>query len=72
MSQMRVTDDPRDEIVADGLETIEDARAFLSVSRTTLYQLMDTGKIAFVRFGRNRRIPRRALMDFAKEQLVVA
>jgi excisionase family DNA binding protein len=64
--------DAREQLVADGLLGIEDARKFLSCSRSTLYGLMDSGKIKFLKVGRNRRIPRRALLEFASAQLVGA
>lgn len=40
-----------------GLARIADAQAFLQVSRTTVYLLMDSGELAYVKLGRNRRIP---------------
>jgi excisionase family DNA binding protein len=50
--------------------TVEEARQFLRVSRSTMYELMDSGQVAYVRFGRNRRVPRRALITFATSGLV--
>jgi excisionase family DNA binding protein len=60
----------REMIVADGLLNIEEAKAFLKVSRSTLYLLMDTNQLAYVKLGRSRRVPRRALIDFASGGLV--
>jgi excisionase family DNA binding protein len=62
--------DARQGMLVDGLVGIEEGRRFLSVSRSTLYGLMDSGQLAYVKFGRNRRIPRRALIAFAEAQLV--
>ena len=58
---------PQDQadLVADGLVTVQQAALFLSVSRSKLYELMDRGDLKFVKLGRSRRIPRRALIDLA-------
>ena len=56
-------------LVADGLMTIREAAEFLSVSRTTLYQLMDQGLLCFVKLGWCRRIPRRAVVELAAREL---
>ena len=53
------------ELVADGLLSIDEACEFLSVGRSTLYELMDAGKLPFTKIGRSRRIPRRALVELA-------
>lgn len=53
------------EVVADGLLTIEDAMQFLAVSRATVYAIMDAGHLAYVKVGRCRRIPRKALVAYA-------
>jgi excisionase family DNA binding protein len=60
----------REAMVSDGLLTVEEARRFLSVSRSTIYELMDTGALPYVRFGRMRRVPRRALVEFSTKGLV--
>jgi excisionase family DNA binding protein len=54
----------------DGLLTVDEARQFLRASRSTVYALMDSGDLAYVKFGRNRRIPRRALIEFATSNLI--
>ncbi len=43
------------------LLTIREAAARLGVSRTMLYSLMDTGAIAYVRVGADRRISEAAI-----------
>jgi excisionase family DNA binding protein len=57
------------ETVADGLLTIVDAARLLAVSRSYLYQVMDRGELPHVKLGRARRIPRRALLEFAASRL---
>lgn len=49
--------------------TLSEAIAFLRLSRSTLYALMDGGDLAYVRIGRTRRIPKRALVDLAATHL---
>ena len=56
-------------LVADGLMTVSEAAAFLSLSRATLYTLMDRGELPFVKLGRSRRIPRRAVIQLAARAL---
>jgi excisionase family DNA binding protein len=56
-------------IVEDGLETIEGARQFLRLSRSAIYQLMESGELPFVKLGKARRIPRKALVDLANRCL---
>ena len=57
------------ELVADGLLTVREAAEFLRLSRSALYRLMDRGALPFVKLGRNRRIPRRALVELAARGL---
>lgn len=63
-------------ILADGLLSVGDACRFLRCSRSFLYALMGKGEIGFVSLsqtpGRSmRRIPRRALVEFAAGRLTV-
>ena len=60
---------PTQALVQDGLLTVPEAIAFLRLSRSTLYSLMDVGELAYIRIGRARRIPRRALVDLAATHL---
>jgi excisionase family DNA binding protein len=57
-------------LVADGLMTVLQAAKFLGLSRAKVYQLMDQGLLAYVKIGRSRRIPRRALVELAAQHLV--
>lgn len=61
--------DANEALVGDGLMTLSEAIAFLRLSRSTLYALMDGGDLAYVRIGRTRRIPKRALVDLAATHL---
>ncbi len=55
----------QDELVADGLVSPDEAMRFLSISRPTLNRLLAEGTLPTVRLVTTRRIPRRALLDFA-------
>ncbi len=56
-------------IVEGGLVTVAAAAAFLSVARSTIYVLMGCGDLPFLKIGRGRRIPRRALVSYAVARL---
>ncbi len=57
------------ELVADGLLSVAEACRLLSISRSFLYAQMDAGELPYCRLGRSRRIPRRALLDYAARHL---
>ena len=57
------------ELVADGLLTVRETAAFLHLSRSKIYELMDAGELCFAKLGRSRRIPRRAVIELAARQL---
>jgi excisionase family DNA binding protein len=60
---------PRSELVADGLLTVVEACKMLAVSRSFLYAAMDNGALSYVKLGRARRIPRRALIEYVARRL---
>ena len=57
------------ELVADGLLTINECAAFLRISRSKVYQLMDAGVLSYAKLGRSRRIPQRAVIDVAAQAI---
>ena len=59
----------RTDLVADGLLTVREAAGFLRLSRSTIYLFMDRGELVFVKLGRSRRIPKRALVELAARGL---
>jgi excisionase family DNA binding protein len=59
----------RTELVADGLMRVAEAAEFLGLSRAGVYQLMGRGELPFVKIGRARRVPRRAVLRLASEAL---
>ncbi len=56
---------------SDGFIDVAGASDFLKLSRATIYSLMERGEIPYAKFGKSRRIPRRALQEFAEKNLVV-
>jgi excisionase family DNA binding protein len=52
-------------LVHDGLNRIDEAAEFLGLSRSQIYALMEAQELVYVKIGRSRRIPRRALIEFA-------
>jgi excisionase family DNA binding protein len=63
-------DEGREALVADGLDRIAEPQGFLGLSRASIYSLMDQGQLPYVKIGRARRIPRRALIQFAAQNVV--
>jgi excisionase family DNA binding protein len=57
--------------VADGLTSGPEAAHFLSLSRSTLYELMDDRQLRYVKLGRARRLPWRAVCELAPANLRV-
>ncbi len=57
------------DLVQDGLAGLGEAVRFLGVSRSTIYVLMESGQLPYVKIGRARRIPRRALVRLAAENI---
>lgn len=65
---------PAESLVSDGLVSVRAACAFLNLSRTKLWAMMDAGQIPYVYadgFGNaSRRIPRKALVAWAASRLL--
>lgn len=64
----------KEAILIDGLLSVTDAAKWLGVHRTTIWDMMDSGELVFCHApGRGalaRRIPKRALMNWAANRLV--
>jgi excisionase family DNA binding protein len=54
----------------DGFATILEAARFLRLGRSSVYRLMDEGKLGYAKFGKSRRIPWRVLRAYAEGCLV--
>ncbi|NRA03543.1 MAG: helix-turn-helix domain-containing protein [Myxococcales bacterium] len=62
---------PVNESDAPLLLTPEQAARYLSVGRTTIYDLIRSGDLASVKIGRLRRIPRVAIKQWLADQLAL-
>jgi excisionase family DNA binding protein len=62
----------REELIQDGLAKVDEASKFLRIGRSKLYQEMDAGRLAYAKIGRSRRIPWRAVRQFAADSLMLA
>ena len=58
-----------DELLDDGLLRVPEAAELLAVGKSTIYLLMENGEIPYVRVRGARRIPKRAVTEFAKARL---
>ena len=62
----------REELVSDGLAKVNEAAEFLRIGRSKLYEEMDAGRLVYAKFGRSRRIPWRAIREYAANSLMLA
>jgi excisionase family DNA binding protein len=58
-------------LLEDGVMTVPEGQQFSRLSRSALYALMERGELAYVKLGKRRMIPRRALMEMMERGLVV-
>jgi excisionase family DNA binding protein len=58
------------QLMLDGLDRVADVERFLKLSQSTVYELMERGMLPFVKIGKSRRIPHRAVLEFAASKLV--
>jgi hypothetical protein len=54
--------DIADDLCADGCVSVSDGAAFSGLSRSELYLQMESGQLPFVKHGKRRLIPRKALV----------
>lgn len=69
-SDRRIIEQDMHTLVSDGLDTVETAMRFTLLSRAKLYRLMASGILPRVKIGRSVRIPHRALVALAADNLV--
>jgi excisionase family DNA binding protein len=55
------------DVLDAGFMSVPECADFLRVSRSKIYLMMGQGKLPFAKFGKSRRVPRRALMQLAQE-----
>jgi excisionase family DNA binding protein len=58
------------EMIEDGAFAIPEAQRFSTLSRATIYNLMESGELPYIKMGRRRAIPRRALIEMMSRGLV--
>ena len=64
-----ITDPEAGKLVANGFATIEQTGAFLAVSRSTVYLLLEAGQLPSRKIRRSRRIPWNSIHEFAAKDL---
>jgi len=57
------------DLTEDGFADVQEAAEFLSMSRSSVYKLMESGELRYAKFGKARRIPWKALHLFAERSL---
>jgi excisionase family DNA binding protein len=62
----------RERLVSDGLATVKEAAQFLALGRSKVYDELNAGRLVSCKIGGARRIPWRALRDFARDSLMLA
>ena len=62
---------PLDDL-ADGCLSIPQAVALTQISRSRMYELMDSGQVPSLKVGSRRLIPRKGLLRFLATQIVDA
>lgn len=62
----------RERLISDGLATVKEAARFLALGRSKVYDEMNAGRLVSCKIGGARRIPWRALRDFAGDSLMLA
>lgn len=60
----------REELAADGVLSVAEAAVFAGLGLTELYARMNAGTLAYVKLGRRRVIPKRALVAMLAENMV--
>ncbi len=57
-------------MLSEGLLDVREAENFSGLKKSKLYNLMQTGELAYVKIGSARRIPRKALVNLMAKNLV--
>ena len=58
-----------EDLLRDGVLSVREATEFTRLSKSVLYQLMAANELEFVRAGRRRLIPKRALIAYLERGL---
>ena len=58
-----------EQALEDRMYTVDEVRDLLRLSRSKVYELLQTGELASIKIGAARRIPAKALREFVEEKL---
>jgi excisionase family DNA binding protein len=70
MTRLAASPATTEELDDCGFVKVKNAARYLDLSRATIYQLMECGKLTYAKFGRSRRIPKEELFAFARRSMV--
>jgi excisionase family DNA binding protein len=62
--------DSETDVVADGVMSVADAMKFTGLGKTEVYKRIADGSLPFVRPGKRRLMPRKALVELLRSGLV--
>jgi len=57
-------------LLGDGFATVAEGARFLGLCRAKVYQLMEQEELRYAKFGKARRIPWRALLEYSARCMV--
>lgn len=60
----------KSDLTTEGFADVIQAADYLKLARSSVYKLMDNGELPYAKFGKSRRIPWRALREYAARCLV--
>ena len=69
---MKKTATGNEELMTDGTVSINEAMGMLGVCRSTIYELMDEGRLGYTRVKTRRRIPRLVIVRYLASNFVEA
>lgn len=67
---MTIDERQRIQLVEDGMMKVREAAAFLGLGRSTIYEMMDSGRLPWAKIGGRRVIPRKAILSLAATAVV--
>ena len=57
------------DLVSGGLDRIREVAEFLKICTAQVYRLMENGSLPYMKLGKSRRIPHRAVVELAAANL---
>jgi excisionase family DNA binding protein len=62
--------DMKAQLLSEGLDKVTEVAKFFRLSVAQIYVMMNRGDLPFIRVGKCRRIPHRAVVEFATRNLM--